>query len=468
MDMSGFNRGATESRNIFDRLVRDVESAGSRSSSAQAQAARRSEDAYQKMYRTIESGRQQFVNSQIRGSEEVASKIIGNAIKAGQERVKQEQQVAAEVLRIQKQTAQQAAQQEALRGRAARVIGDPTGITGVPFAQPGIVGMREGRAAAAELANTLGTTQQATEGLNASQIVLGVTIGNIVAAQAQKLFTVLKSGIIDTALYASRTEEMGFALESVAKANGIASSEILGQENAIKRLNITTQDTRQILSKMVIAQLDYTKATQLATAAQDLGVIAGQNTAEELQDLVQGITTLQPRVLRNAAIFTTAEEATRKYAKEVGKTVNEVSTQEKQTALMNEVLLQGARAVGTYDAAMNSASKQIRSMERLQAEASNAVGAFFQGPLKFVVSGLSELLKITEKYPGTMIALGASIAAVTVAFLALNATTSAFFAQAISGAATAIRNYFLQWQRSPPAPRPQPQLWLLARRVGRH
>jgi hypothetical protein len=269
-------------------------------------------------------------------------------------------------------------------------------------------------------------TQQ-VQGLTISNIALGAAIGNIVVQAFQEFVGMLKTAIVDTALYASRTEELGFALTAVANANHIAVAEILGQEHAIEKLNITTQETRQTLTKMVIAQMDWTKATELATVAQDLAVISGQNTADELEMLVRGITTMQARVLRNAGVYTTAIEAEKKYADQIHKSVSELTSQEKQTAILNEVLLQGARAVGTYDAAMGSASKQLRSLTgRVIPEAQNAFGTLLDLPLRAVVKTLLVLFETIGKYPGAILiaALAATAAAAVVLIGALGGLTA--------------------------------------------
>jgi hypothetical protein len=422
MDNEALNRGAQQVRSIFDRLVKDVEGSTSRTGQSSAAAAQRGEDAYQKFYRTIEAGRQQYVTSQVQASEQIASKLISDTVRAGQERVRVEQQTSAEVLRIRAQTAQQAAQQQSIQNRAARVIGDPGGaVTGIP--QAGSIATREGKRAADELAQSLAGANAQTQNLNASTLIFGITLGNIVANQVQNFIGLLKEAVVGSALYASRTQEMGLALEAVARANNIATASVKGQELAIEKLNITSQDTREVLTKMVIAQLDYTKATQLATSAQDLAISTGKNTAEELQDLVQGITTLQSRVLRNAGVFTTAEEAEKKYALQIGRTVDSLTTQEKQTAVLNEVLLQGARATGAYDAAMESASKQLRSLTgRIIPEAQNAFGAMFDVPLRAVIKSLIFFFELVQKYPGGI--LVAAISATTAAFIALNVAMS--------------------------------------------
>lgn len=293
----------------------------------------------------------------------------------------------------------------------------------VPPTQHLQAGTQATQAYAASQVNATATTQ----GMTIANFALGAAIGNIVVQALTGFVNSLKSAIVDTALYASRTEELGLALNAIAGANHIATAEIIGQEHAIEKLNITTQETRSSLSKLIIAQLDWTKATELATAAQDLAITVGQSTADELEALVRGITTMQSRVLRNAGVFTTAEEAEKKYASQIHKTVDELTTQEKQTAVLNEVLLQGARATGAYDAAMGSASKQLRSLTgRIIPEAQNAFGALLDGPLRGLITGFTFLFETIIKYPGAILVAGlaATAAATVVLVLAMGGLTA--------------------------------------------
>lgn len=241
---------------------------------------------------------------------------------------------------------------------------------------------------------------------------------------AANAITGFASGLADltkeTVMYAARTEELGVALSAVAKANNMSTLELDQQEFAIKRLNITTQDTRQTLARFVAAEMDVSKASRLATVAQDLAVIAGRSTSEELNALIIAIQTLQSRNLRSAGVFITVDEVLDKLSRTTGRARDSFTTLEKQQAVLNAIMEYGSRVTGTYDAAMTTAAKQMRSMERLAAEAQNAFGGLFQGILLSGVEIASDLLVTIAKYPTVFAGLGAGVVAVTTAFIAMN------------------------------------------------
>ncbi len=281
-------------------------------------------------------------------------------------------------------------------------------------------------------ANSLNTTQQQINQLitvvnqlaQANQHAghgFGAYLGANLAADAIRDFTQsLKELLIESTLYAARTEELGVSLQAIAKATNSNLQVIAQQEFAMKKLNITTQDARNVLTKFLQADLDLNKSGALARTAQDLAVIAGVSTSEEINKLIIGIQTLQSRNLRTAGVFLTVDEVLDRLAKTSHRARDSFSTFEKQQAVLNAVLEFGARVTGTYEAAMETASKQIRSMERLIFEAQNAIGQFFVPVLGLAVKALSEMFIWIESHPRTFLLLAAAVTAVAASFLLLN------------------------------------------------
>lgn len=216
-------------------------------------------------------------------------------------------------------------------------------------------------------------------------------LANIAANAIRSLVSTVTDFIKSSFTYAARTEELGVALYSMARAAGVSEAAIGAQEAVIRRLNITGQETRIVLSRMLQAQLDVTKGTDLAIAAQDLAVVTGDATAETYERLILGITTMQPRILRTAAVYTTLTEIMRENKKETGQTATSLSSHQKQQLLLNEVLNQAARVTGNYDAAMGTAGKQMRTAIRIVDDLKNAFGQQFLGILFGVVKAFNTI-----------------------------------------------------------------------------
>jgi hypothetical protein len=170
--------------------------------------------------------------------------------------------------------------------------------------------------------------------------------------------------IVETTIYAARTEELGVVLTSLARINNVSTQTITEQEVAVKRLNITTQDARETLARFLNVGFDVKQAGPLARVAQDLAVIGNLSTSEELDKLVVAIQTLQSRNLRSAGVFITVDEVLDRLSQTSGRARDSFTTLEKQQAVLSAVLEYGTKVAGTYEAAMETVSKQLSSMER--------------------------------------------------------------------------------------------------------
>jgi hypothetical protein len=272
-----------------------------------------------------------------------------------------------------------------------------------------------------QLNSLIGILQQTSNAnRNTAGSFVAFTAAGIAESAIRSFLGALGELIVESTLYAARTQELGVALDAIALASNESVKSIKQQEFAMKQLNITTQDARQTLARFIQADLDIGKSGALARTAQDLAVIAGFSTSEEINKLVIGIQTLQSRNLRTAGVFITVDEVLDRLAKTTHRARDSFSTFEKQQAVLNAVLEFGTRVTGAYEASMETASKQIRSMERLVREAQNAFGALFIPVLEVVVKLMSDMFIWMEIHPKLFAALIASVTLLSASFLVLN------------------------------------------------
>ncbi|KKK77573.1 hypothetical protein LCGC14_2852220, partial [marine sediment metagenome] len=140
-------------------------------------------------------------------------------------------------------------------------------------------------------------------------------------------------------------------------------------------------------------QLDLADASKIARAAQDLAVVGMRDSSEAATDLLHAITSLQPRLLKKYGIYVTLTQVYKDAAKALGKNVTELTSLEKRQGFLNSILIASAGYVGSYEAAMTSAGKQLRSLPRYIQEASNAIGQYFLPMLGDAVGALTAFLK---------------------------------------------------------------------------
>lgn len=172
----------------------------------------------------------------------------------------------------------------------------------------------------------------------------------------------------------ARVMEMDFVLQNLGSRFGYSSEQMDSYVNGIRQMGITHRGAQDAVSQLMRYEIDLAKATDLARVAQDAAVLTMRNSSEVMQDLIYGITTQNNRVLRTQGLMVQTSEAMDTYAKSIDKTTKELSSQERVAAMVNAVLDAGKGIYGTYEAAMSSAGKQSRSLERLQEDLMELIG----------------------------------------------------------------------------------------------
>lgn len=223
-------------------------------------------------------------------------------------------------------------------------------------------------------------TEVKTEVNNMSQEFdkLKNSVSNIAQAiGAMFLASKAASFIKETADVAARTEVLDVIVKQVGKTAGYSATEIQKYVDGVKKMGITTQAADQVITKFIQRNLDLSKSAQLARVAQDAAVIGGTNSSAALEGIVHGITTQQIEVLRTYGIVINIEQELKKQAVSMQKSASALTQSEKQQAILNAVLTEGAKISGTYEASMGAVGKQIQSLPRYIEEAKNILGNEF-------------------------------------------------------------------------------------------
>lgn len=235
-------------------------------------------------------------------------------------------------------------------------------------------------------ARTARTASQGIDGITVS-MAKGAAAGAVMASALETALGWVKEMTVETAKYAARTEVLGVVTRQLAAVNDLNVGAVESQVKAVQKLGITTQEAHTVVQKMIFAQLDLSKATELARVAQNAAVIAGVDSSEASENIILGITTGQTRLLHNMGIQVSLDQTVQAEARRVG---HELSEQEKRAAMLNRVLQEGAKIDGTYEAAMGSVGKQMTSLNRYFKEAKDAVGQEFLPEMRNVVPALKD------------------------------------------------------------------------------
>lgn len=194
-------------------------------------------------------------------------------------------------------------------------------------------------------------------------------------------------------LTAARAQELNIVLENTGKVAGYSSEYLAQEERKIKALGITTQASRNLLIRFMQSQLEVGKAANIARAAQDLAVIGMMDSSQAAETLTYAIAAQRPILLRQFGIVTDLGEVFGNYAKQLGKSAEDLTEVEKRTAMYNLVMENASRVTGTYEAAMTTAGKQFRSLNRYFTEAANAIGEHLLPAFSGFVTVITDVLK---------------------------------------------------------------------------
>lgn len=199
--------------------------------------------------------------------------------------------------------------------------------------------------------------------------------------------------VIQGAKLAARFETLGVVMETVGRNAGYNAEQLDFLSNSVRENGITLLQSRETIVKMVQAQLDLTRASELARVAQDAAVIGNVNSSEALARLIHGIQSAQVEVLRTIGLNVSFERSYRELATRLDRTVDSLTETEKAAARLQEVLDAGEIISGAYANAMNTAGKQVTSLARHVEDAKVKLGGFLDQPFQIAVHEATELLK---------------------------------------------------------------------------
>ena len=201
---------------------------------------------------------------------------------------------------------------------------------------------------------------------------------------------------------------------------GYTREELQGFVDGVKASGITTSEATLAITRMAQGQLDLNKATELARTGQNLAVIANKGSSESYGVLLQAITGLQPRLLRQFGIVATTNQI-------LGDLANSTDSAAKRQRFLEFVLEEGAKVAGVYEGAIDLVGKRITSIPRLLEEAKAAFGKHFLAVWGKGVDVVSNLLKAFLNLPEPVqkiIAIGVGLAT---AFSAVVAALAGLF-----------------------------------------
>jgi uncharacterized membrane protein len=225
-----------------------------------------------------------------------------------------------------------------------------------------------------------------TASLGFGQLVAGVATGTVVANIATSAFQKLGSilldiprTIFDIAQSASEVEGLAVAMHVVANNAGLTADQVDKVRDSVVDQNITTEAANRLMTDLIRNQLDYTQATELATAAQNIAVASGVSSSETLERISEAIASGNTWNLRQLGLVEHLDNVYETYGETLGKTSDEMTEMDRKQSIVNYVLQEGIKYSGSYDKAMENAAKKMRSTEDRTKQIAYLLGRVF-GP----------------------------------------------------------------------------------------
>lgn len=263
-----------------------------------------------------------------------------------------------------------------------------------------IVGMNGVADAGDKMGKSVGGTKDVMES-SWQSMAKGVAVGSLLTKAFEMLAEkAMQAGtyIKESAYYAARVETLAVAMHTVGNNAGYSAAQTDNMAKGVAKMGITTEAARQSITMMAAAQMDATKASELARVAQDAAVIGGINSSEAFQRMTQGIRSGELEVLRTIGLNVNFEQAYKKTAQQLGINTTMLTEHQKVLARQNAVLEYGVNIQGVYDAAMETTGKKVTSLQRYYDDLKFSVGEAFSPALGVFISNITEKLSAMGRW----------------------------------------------------------------------
>lgn len=314
--------------------------------------------------------------------------------------------------------------------RVADILKD-TSTEAVDFQEKFTQAVRVARAEASSMGDVAAITAEQIGRLSSALLGLGTASGTMlvgfgmVASRVEELNSILGVTTENAAQLATEeailAEQMGDVTaqeHALATAAALTGDEVQKEVEAVRALHLSGIVANEAVAQMIRYDLDWTRASELAREAQDAATYAMQDSSVAMNGLIQGIITLQPRLLRTYGIMINLDIAYEKWAVANNKSVKEMSVAERQQAALNEVLAKAPSIAGAYEASMGTASKQVRSLKTDTTDFAEAMGQSLTPVLDTAVGGFRDVLHAVVELPApirdTVVQMGAAGSAIAI------------------------------------------------------
>lgn len=197
-------------------------------------------------------------------------------------------------------------------------------------------------------------------------------------AEAKRYKIALDQVIANTDLTTKEVDQMRIALEQANVVGGQADAVML----AFSRTGLAT--LRDEAGNLVVNFDDLLLRTK------DLAASMGISSKKGVDALIKAIATGNVQMLDQLGVQVNLIATNKAYAESIGKSVSELTLQERQLALINEVMRQGESVAGTYKAVYDQLEKALSSTSDRMREAKEALAVLVEPAITAAVVALRD------------------------------------------------------------------------------
>lgn len=188
-------------------------------------------------------------------------------------------------------------------------------------------------------------------------------------------------------------ETLGVVMRSVGNDAGYTTAFLTDLEKQLRKTGISFKESRQTIISMIQSQLNLADATKLARVAQNAAVTANLNSSESLNRLMIAVRSGNSIIARSIGLQVSWEKSYNDMALTLNKRQSALTEQEKAQARVNAIMEAGIPVAKAYEAAMNTANKQLGSSQRYMEDLKVTIGEAFADVYRNAVFSYTGALK---------------------------------------------------------------------------
>ena len=184
--------------------------------------------------------------------------------------------------------------------------------------------------------------------------------------------------IRETSKLRTETDSLNNSLEAQGQIAGYSSQQLDDYTESLKEQGLTTRNSLSLLNQMIQAELDLNEAQNLVAIGQDASIIKGVTVEAATTSLVQAIDSQNDKLLKSLGIYVNFEAEYQRVALATNRTVEQISSQERQQIALNAALAAGSQIAGSYDKSQTTLSRTLRALPSYYEEVKYAIGGMFE------------------------------------------------------------------------------------------